>query len=91
MSSEVKIKFLVKSNAKKTKILGYDEWQDGIEIAISSPPEKGKANQELVEFLASLLSISKNNIQIISGKKSRVKVVEITGITQEKIAEILKK
>lgn len=45
---------------------------------VGAAPEKGKANQRLVEILADYFGTGKNNIQIISGKTSRVKLVEVT-------------
>lgn len=46
---------------------------------VSAAPEKGKANERLVEILANHFKTRKNKIEIISGKTSRVKLVEILG------------
>jgi uncharacterized protein (TIGR00251 family) len=46
-------------------------------INIKAPPEDGKANQELVKFLAKELKIKKSQITIISGETARMKLVEI--------------
>jgi uncharacterized protein len=46
-------------------------------IYLRSKPEKGKANKELIERLASYFVVSKGKVQIISGLTSRNKVVEI--------------
>jgi uncharacterized protein len=46
-------------------------------IYLRSKPEKGKANKELIERLASYFEVSKGKVQIISGLTSRNKVVEI--------------
>lgn len=40
-------------------------------------PEKGKANQELVDSIAKLLHISKQDVEIISGQISKYKKVKI--------------
>jgi uncharacterized protein len=39
----------------------------------------GKANEALVEFLASHYGVPKRNVRIVSGLKSRQKRVEIDG------------
>jgi uncharacterized protein len=70
------IKLIVKPNAAKNFIEGV--YLDRIKIRISSPPEKGKANKELIKFIAEKLEIPKKNIKIISGEKSHLKVLEIT-------------
>ena len=41
-------------------------------------PEKGKANKELITFLAKKLKIAKSSIQIISGELDRWKKLAIT-------------
>ena len=47
------------------------------EITISSKPEKGKANKEVIILLAKFFNVSKSKVKIIKGHKSRKKVVEI--------------
>ena len=44
---------------------------------LKSPPEKGKANQELIKLLAKLLRIGQENISIVSGLTSRKKRISI--------------
>jgi uncharacterized protein (TIGR00251 family) len=46
-------------------------------IGLSSKPEKGKANLELIKKLAEYFDCSSSHVKIISGFKSRKKIVEI--------------
>lgn len=46
-------------------------------IAIAAAPEKGKANNELIKFLAHELKVEKKCIKIISGAGERTKLVKI--------------
>ena len=48
-----------------------------ITIFLTSRPEKGKANKELIYKLAEYFAISTNKVHIISGVTSSKKVVEI--------------
>ena len=48
-----------------------------IKIALKARAEKGKANLELISFLASEFAVSKENIKIISGHSSRIKLLKI--------------
>lgn len=57
-----------------------------LKIKISSPPEKGKANHCLIEFLAEKLGVKKSNISIISGQSSPVKSIKIQGISAETLS-----
>lgn len=57
---------------------------------ITSPPEDGKANKEVIKFLANLLKTTQRDIQIIHGMTSRTKIVEISGFdTYEKLIRAL--
>ena len=49
-----------------------------LKIGVISVPEKGKANKELITFLAKKLKIAKSSIQIISGELDRWKKLAIT-------------
>jgi len=44
---------------------------------LKSPPERGKANKELIKLLAKALGITKNNITIIAGATGRKKRIRI--------------
>ena len=50
---------------------------DEISISIKSPPERGRANRELVKKLAALFGVSEDRVRIISGLASRKKIVEV--------------
>ncbi len=46
---------------------------------LKSPPEGGKANKELISFLANILKIPQTSICIVYGATSRKKVLNIKG------------
>jgi len=60
-----------------------------LKVKVSAPPEKGKANQCLIEFLAKQLGAKKKDISIMSGMTKPVKQVHITGISARTIEEKL--
>lgn len=66
----------VSTRKPRTEISGVTE--DGlVKIHLTAPPVEGKANQELVKFLSSILDIPMSNIQITAGISSRKKLVVI--------------
>ena len=65
--------------AQRTKFLG--EWQGRARIAVAAAPEKGKANQAVVEFLGSLLEINRCQISVIHGLASPLKTIRIEGVS----------
>ncbi|MCJ7759870.1 DUF167 domain-containing protein [Candidatus Bathyarchaeota archaeon] len=54
------------------KIDGYR-----ILVGLTSMPKKGAANRELIKKLAKYFGLSSSQVRIISGLKSRRKIVEI--------------
>ena len=50
---------------------------DEITVGITSEPQKGKANKEMLEKISTHFKVPKLNVRIISGEKSRKKLVEI--------------
>jgi uncharacterized protein (TIGR00251 family) len=46
-------------------------------IALNSAPEKGRANRELIEFIAELLEVPATAVSIIKGQTARHKVVRV--------------
>lgn len=67
-------------NSSCCKISGRFTGTDGSEwlkISVVSVPEKGKANQELIKFLAAELRIAKSDLEIISGELDRYKKLRL--------------
>jgi uncharacterized protein (TIGR00251 family) len=73
----VEIRVKVVPGSSRTQIMGT--LGEMLKIKIAAPPEKGKANQSLIAFLAKLLGLKKNDIEIVSGKTNPVKVLRISG------------
>jgi len=60
-----------------------------LKIKISAPPEKGKANRCLLEFLAKQLSVKKNAVSIISGQTNPIKQIQALGISADTLLKKL--
>lgn len=72
----ISLKIKVLPQAGKTgyhKTLG-----DGtLKIGVAAAPEKGKANRELIRFLAAEFSVSREQVRIMRGLENRIKAVNI--------------
>ncbi|HKW96963.1 MAG TPA: DUF167 domain-containing protein [Bryobacteraceae bacterium] len=79
--ARARITVKVQPRAKVTRIAGRME--NAYRLQLAAPPVDGKANEACVEFLAALAGVAKSRVRIVSGLTSRMKVVEIDGITQE--------
>jgi uncharacterized protein len=70
----------VKANPGCGKTEIREKLEDGtLKINIAAPADKGKANAELIKFLAKEFKVPKNSIEIVSGRTSRDKLVKISG------------
>ena len=70
----------VTPNARRSEILGWGADEKGrpvLMIKLAAPPVEGKANTELLRFLADTLDCPKGAVTLLRGDSSRVKVVEI--------------
>jgi uncharacterized protein (TIGR00251 family) len=68
------------------------EWEEGnegqqgqLKARLTAPPVDGAANEALVTLLADRLHIPKRAIQIVRGATSRLKTVEIDGLTADEL------
>ena len=77
--------FLVRvtPRARCTQFTGF--MQDGantiFRIAVSAPPIDGRANAELISYLASMLDVPRSAIAVAAGEHSRNKRVRVRGRT----------
>ena len=77
---EIYLRIKVHPGAKKSEFAGIlDDEQNGetFKVDIAAVAERGKANNELVKFLAKEFGISKGSVKIISGAGDRLKLVKI--------------
>jgi uncharacterized protein len=79
----------VQPNAGCNKIVSLNEgvWK----IKIAAPPDKGKANRELIEFLSKITGLKKDSISIIKGETSHNKILSIECVDGILIEEALLK
>lgn len=66
----------VKPNAKMTKFVRVVD-EKTIEVALHARAAEGKANEELISFLAEYYRVAKSSINIKRGQRGRVKHIEI--------------
>jgi uncharacterized protein (TIGR00251 family) len=44
---------------------------------VTAPPEKGKANEAVIDLLADFFGVPKSLINIIGGKSAKIKIIDI--------------
>ncbi len=75
----------VQTNAKKNAILSLQNKQ--VRIAVNASPVEGRANAALINFLAQECGVRKTAVSILSGAKSRNKLLCI--VSPKRIPPVL--
>jgi len=76
--SDLVLRIKVIPKSAKSEVVGTME--DGtVKIRIAAVAEKGKANAELIAFLAKQYNVSRGDVKIMTGETSALKQVRIRG------------
>jgi uncharacterized protein (TIGR00251 family) len=65
--------------ARKNAVVGA--YGGALKVAVTAPPEDGRANAALIEVLSDCLGLKQSQIELINGATSRNKVFLIRGVT----------
>lgn len=71
----MKITVKVKPNARENSLVETGE--NTFAAKVSLPPEKGKANERVIELVSKHFNVPKSGINILRGHTSSVKILEI--------------
>jgi uncharacterized protein len=73
-----RLRLRVVPGAKRSALVGRhgDAWK----VRVTAPPERGAANEAVLELLAEALGVSANEVRLVSGHGSRDKIVELTAL-----------
>jgi uncharacterized protein (TIGR00251 family) len=77
-SGGVRFDVHVQPRAKRNELAG--KHGDAIKVRLTAAPADGAANEGLIALLADAFAVPGRSIRIISGARSRAKIVEIDGI-----------
>lgn len=77
----------VQPRASKDELAG--EMNGALKIRLQAPAVENHANDALIEFLAELLKTPRSAVRILSGDRSRIKRIEVRGVTGQQIHALL--
>jgi len=77
----------VQPRASKNEIAGVIG--GALKVRLQAPAAEDRANEALCEYLAELLKTPKSAVRILSGDRSRTKLLEIRGITKQQLLALL--
>ena len=78
----------VTPNARRSEIIGWGADEKGrpvLLLKLGAPPVDGKANVELVRFIAETLGCSKSQVTLVRGEGSRQKMLEVPAAALAKL------
>lgn len=78
MPGGVRLQLHVQPGASRTGIAGLHG--DALKVRVAAPPAEGRANRELLDFLAELLGVARARIALVKGETGRRKTVIVQGI-----------
>jgi hypothetical protein len=81
------LKCWIQPRSSRNAVIGIHG--DALKIALTAPPVDGKANKELLKFLAKYFKLPKGGIQIATGESSRSKSNLINSLSKNAIIEKL--
>lgn len=82
------IAVVAQPGARRPGVLG--ERNGALRLAVSAPPDKGKANAALAELLAEAVGCKASAVRLVGGQTSRQKRFLVGGVSAEEIRERLR-
>jgi uncharacterized protein (TIGR00251 family) len=77
----------VQPRASRDEVAG--EMNGALKVRLQAPAVENRANEALCEYLAALLKMPKSAVRILSGDRSRIKRLEIRGVTKQQLLGLL--
>ncbi len=65
--------------ARRSAVIG--EQASALKVAVTAPPDKGRANEAIVEVLAEAFGLKRSQIELVAGPTSRQKKFLVRGIS----------
>jgi uncharacterized protein len=63
---------------------------NALKVSVSSPALEGRANVVLTEFFAEIFSVPRGAVQVVTGERSRNKLIRINGRTAAELQRMLR-
>ena len=81
------LRLRVQPRASATRLEGIRDGQ--LRLRLTAPPVDGAANTACLTFLAQALKVSRAQVRLQAGEKSREKLIHVTGLTPTQVAAAL--
>jgi uncharacterized protein (TIGR00251 family) len=75
--------------ASRDRIMG--SWGAALRVAVSAPPQAGRANNAVLKLLASTFGVERRAVGILSGQTQVIKRVGVSGLNAAQARAVLKR
>jgi uncharacterized protein YggU (UPF0235/DUF167 family) len=58
---------------------------DTLKVSVTAPPEKGRANAELLALLADALGLPRASLRVVTGLTGSRKLIEVDGLDESEL------
>jgi uncharacterized protein (TIGR00251 family) len=84
----VLVKVRASPGASRQRVVGVHG--DALKVAVSAPPERGRANEACARALAQALRVKPGQVRLASGATSRDKWFRVEGLTLKDLEDALR-
>jgi len=81
------IRVRVIPNASRNEVVG--RIGSTVRVKVAAPAIDGKANAELISFLAEFFDVRNRGVKIVRGQKGKEKTIEIGGRAEEELEDVM--
>ena len=74
----MKLYLKVKPKARENRVARIDEGH--YKVWVKAAPEKGRANEAVIEVLSEYLDLPKSRLNVLSGQTSSQKIIEVRSV-----------
>lgn len=85
--SSARLALKVSPKASRNAVTGWRG--DSLKVSVTAAPERGKANQAVIDLLAEVLAVPRSAVRVLRGESSQDKLVEISGLDEAGLRERL--
>ena len=78
-----RLRLRVSRGARRSAVIGRHG--AGWKVRVAAAPERGRANDAVVELLSATLDVPRPRVRLVSGASARDKIVELEGVTADEI------
>lgn len=83
----VVLRLHVQPGARRSAVVGRHG--DAVKVAVAAPPDRGRANEAVLELMAATLGVGRSAVELVAGTTSRSKRVAVVGVGPEAVRAAL--